>query len=134
MLNLLSQDGWQPVTMASLSLPIVVAVILEAWRCLWRDRRVFRRRPDDRAGDLGCTICGAWRFRRWNAGVYPRLDDHSEGAGRGDGVWCPVRDILINAESHERAESQGSPMLTRAERNSIFSIHIGSITCWLAVT
>ena len=101
MLNLLSQDGWQPVTMASLSLPIVVAVILEAWRCLWRDRRVFRRRPDDRAGDLGCTICGAWRFRRWNAGVYPRLDDHSEGAGRGDGVWYPVRDILINIESHE---------------------------------
>jgi hypothetical protein len=29
MLNLLSQDGWHPVTMASLALPSVIAVILE---------------------------------------------------------------------------------------------------------
>jgi hypothetical protein len=29
-LNLLAQDGWHPVTMASLALPNVVAVILES--------------------------------------------------------------------------------------------------------
>jgi hypothetical protein len=29
MLNMLSQDGWHPVTMASLALPSVIAVILE---------------------------------------------------------------------------------------------------------
>jgi hypothetical protein len=29
MLNILSQDGWHPVTMASLALPSVIAVILE---------------------------------------------------------------------------------------------------------
>jgi hypothetical protein len=29
MLNLLSKDGWHPVTMASLALPSVIAVILE---------------------------------------------------------------------------------------------------------
>ena len=29
-LNVLSQDGWHPVTMASLGLPSVVAVILES--------------------------------------------------------------------------------------------------------
>ena len=28
-LNLLSQDGWRPLTMASLALPSVIAVILE---------------------------------------------------------------------------------------------------------
>jgi hypothetical protein len=28
-LNLLSRDGWRPVTMASLALPSVIAVILE---------------------------------------------------------------------------------------------------------
>jgi hypothetical protein len=30
MLNLLSQNGWHPVTMASLALPSVIAVILES--------------------------------------------------------------------------------------------------------
>jgi hypothetical protein len=29
MLNLLSQEGWHPVTMASLALPSVIAVIVE---------------------------------------------------------------------------------------------------------